>query len=108
MNLDEIIRNAVLPIVPVCEPEEYDGEEPEYCAFSYDERGAAFGDDTANALIYELTLDWYLPKGENPNSKKRRLRQALVDAGFTWPEVFNASDADGQHFVFECQREGTV
>ena len=24
-------------------------------------------------------------------------------AGFTWPECTDASDQDGQHYVFECE-----
>lgn len=108
MNLDEELRTALTPIVPVCLPVTYDGEEPEYIAFAYDERGGAFGDDDCEALIVDLTLHWYLPAGDNPNAKKRRLRRALLDLGFTAPEIINASDEDGQHFVFECQREGTT
>ncbi len=106
MNLDEEIRGAVLPIVPICEPVRYDGSEEEYCFFSYDERGGAFGDDTADVLLYDLTLHWHLPRGVNPNSKKRRLRHALEDIGFTSPVIINASEGDDQHFIFECEREG--
>lgn len=106
MNLDERVREAVTPIVPICLPMDDDSEEPEYIAFSYSERGGAFGDDTADVLLYELSLHWYLPKGVNPNRKKRLLRDALEGIGFTTPEILNASDEDGQHFVFECRIEG--
>ena len=30
-------------------------------------------------------------------------RQALFQAGFTWPRSEDASDQDGRHFVFECE-----
>ena len=108
MNLDEELRTALTSIVPVCLPVDYDGEEPEYIAYTYDERGGAFGDDVPDVLVMELTLHWYLPSGANPNARKRRLRQALLDLGFTCPRIVNASDNEGQHFVFECQREGAL
>ncbi len=108
MNLDEELRRALTPIVPACLPVDYDGEEPEYIAYTYDERGGAFGDDRSEALIYELRLHWYLPAGENPNAKKRLLRNALETLGFTSPVITNASDSEGQHFVFECEREGEL
>ena len=108
MNLDEELRRALTPIVSACLPVDYDGEEPEYIAYTYDERGGAFGDDRSEALIHELRLHWYLPAGENPNAKKRLLRNALETLGFTSPVITNASDSEGQHFVFECEREGEL
>ncbi|MBR5094451.1 MAG: hypothetical protein IK095_05100 [Oscillospiraceae bacterium] len=87
MDLDEVVRRAVTPVVPVCLPERYDGEAREYCVFTIDERGGAFGDDAADCLRCELTLHWYLPRGTDPNSRKRGIRRALQTAGFTCPTV---------------------
>lgn len=105
MDLDAYVRGVVTPIVPVCLPEDYEGEEPEYCSFSIRERGGAFGDDAADALVCELMLHWYLPPHQDPNARKRQIRRALQEAGFTAPVVTNASDEDGGHFVFECEIE---
>ena len=45
----------------------------------------------------------FLPTGQNPRSLKRRIREALHDAGGTWPAVINANDREGQHYIFECE-----
>ena len=34
---------------------------------------------------------------------KVRIAQALSGAGCTWPNVTNATDSDGQHWVLECE-----
>lgn len=46
-----------------------------------------------------------MPHSVNPNSKKKAIARALNNAGFTYPEINNASDDDGQHYSFDC--EGT-
>ena len=39
MIINETIIQAVTPIVPVCVPDDYEGEEQEYCTFNYNARG---------------------------------------------------------------------
>lgn len=106
MSLDSAIRAAVLPIVSVCEPNQYDGDALEYCTFAYTELPVCFGDNAPHAIRYLVQLHWFLPTGERPAAKKKQLRQALATAGCTYPSVENASDADGQHYVFECEYVG--
>lgn len=103
MSIDELIRSAVTPIIPLCYPNYYTGDETEYCVFNYYERGMAFADDEATATVFSVQLHWYLPHGINPNAKKRQVIAALLAAGFTRPEITNASDSEGQHYVFECE-----
>lgn len=103
MSIDATIRNAITPIVPVCVPQIYTGTETEYCVFNYSELPTDFGDNMPHAMRYLVQLHWYLPLKANPNAKKKQIKQALANADFTYPSVVNASDADGQHFVFECQ-----
>lgn len=103
MSINDAAIQAVSPIVPDCVPDHYDGDNKEYCVFRYEEIGDDFGDDTANAVLYLFTLNWFLPLGVNPLEKKKQIKEALVNAGFTYPNVLNLSDEEGQHFVFECQ-----
>lgn len=103
MSVNEKLRAAVLPIVPICEPDAYAGEESEYCTFDYAEVPDAFGDDMPQAIRYLVSLHWYLPRGVNPIAKKKQIRKALLVADFTAPTITNASDDDGQHYVFECE-----
>lgn len=103
MSVNELLRSAVLPIVPVCEPNNYDGPDKEYCVFRFDDSPAVFSDGYPAAIISPVIMDWYLPKNQNPLKKKRQICKAICDAGFTYPYVTNASDENSQHYVFEFE-----
>ena len=106
MDVYEAIRAAVLPIVPVCEPDIYRGEAEEYTTFSMTELPAAHGDDEPRAVRYLVQLHYFLRRTDRPRSPhktKRALCRAVLDAGFTYPEVTNAGEADWQHYVLEFE-----
>lgn len=106
MNIDERIRAAVLPIVPICEPDLYDGEESTYCTFNMEEIPTAFGDDAPHAVRYLIQLHLFAPGWPKPPSTRqlrKQLCRAVLDAGFTYPEVTNASEKEAQHYVLEFE-----
>ena len=103
MTINERIREAVLPVVPVCVPDLYDGTAREYCTFNYSELPAIHGDDRPQAIRYLVQLHYFLPVSRSPLKKKRDLCCALLQADFTYPTVENASDGDYQHYVIECE-----
>ena len=103
MTLEAMLREAVLPIVPICEPELYEGEAEEYCTFNATEIPEGFGDNGPRAIRYLFQLHWFLPRGKRPMKTKRELCRAVLEAGFTYPSVENASDQDSQHFVLEFE-----
>lgn len=103
MSFDSQLREKLLPIIPIVEPNIYKGEALEYLEFSYSERGDCFGDDEPDANILSVQVHYYLPHGQNPKAKKRLIQQALFELGGTWPEITNASDKEGQHYVFEFE-----
>lgn len=109
MSIDATIRNAITPIVPVVKPNIYTGSETEYCVFNYSELPTGFGDNAPHAIRYLVQLHWFAPwRAENgvainPNVKKKQIKQALLNADFTYPSTTNASDGEGQHFVFEFE-----
>ena len=109
MNIDERIRAAVLPIVPICEPDLYDGEESTYCTFNMEEIPTAFGDDAPHAVRYLIQLHLFGPGYPIPVSL-RQLRwdlcRAVLAAGFTAPEITNASERKVQHYVLEFEGVG--
>lgn len=105
MSIEEIIRKALLTVLPAVEPEGYDGEEPEYLTFSCDERPALFGDDAAQERVADVIVSWYAPAGTNPKTRRRAICEALEEAGCTSPRVTNATDEEGLHLSFECERE---
>ena len=103
MSLNTVIRAAITPIVTECVPDQYGGTTTEYCTFNYSEIPDAFGDESPGAIRYLVQLHYFLPVGANPYAKKKQLKNALLNAGFTYPTVTNASDADGQHYALECE-----
>lgn len=103
MSIDERIRTALLPIVETVSPNLYEGTETEYIVYQYDEAGILYAEDRPRMILCRLMVHLFLPTGQNPRSLKRRIREALHDAGGTWPAVINANDREGQHYIFECE-----
>lgn len=106
--IDATIRAAVAPLELPIEPNGYNGEELEYLSYTYSELGALFAESTAQAIRYLVDLSWYLPHGKDPGQGKARIRQLLKAAGATWPDIVNASDDEGQHYVFSFEMVGPV
>ena len=77
--------------------------ETEYIVYQYDEAGILYAEDRPRMILCRLMVHLFLPTGQNPRSLKRRIREALHDAGGTWPAVINANDREGQHYIFECE-----
>lgn len=100
--LDDKIRAAVEPLVAVCVPDQYTGDAEEYCTYNYNEIPTAFGDGQPHAVLYLVQVHWFLPLKRRPQPKKKALFRALGGIHpATWPEVTNASDDLGQHYVYE-------
>lgn len=106
--IDTTIRTALQPMGIPVEPNEYEGEATEYISYVYQELGAVHAEKRPHAIRYILDVHWYLPRGKNPESGKNRIRHLLLAAGATWPNIVNASDKEGQHYVFECEMVGAV
>ena len=102
------IIEAATSVVAVCVPDVYrpGAEETaatEYCTFNCSEIPDCFGDDGPGAMRYLCQLHYYAPDGTNSLLTRKLLRRALHGAGFTYPSVENASDGEGQHFVFSFE-----
>lgn len=105
--LEERIGLAVAPHVPELSPTIYQGDADEYCTWNASEIPQAFGDGRAHRIKYMVQVHWFLPLGRRPYAKKLALRRALAGtAGFTAPAITDASDKEGQHYVFEFEAMG--
>lgn len=105
--LDERIRGAVTPIVPELAPGVYTGNKAEYCTWNATEMPAVLGDGLAHRVRYLVQVHWFLPLNSRPYAKKQALRRALMGtAGFTAPSITDATDREGQHYVFEFESLG--
>ena len=67
-----------------------------------------YGDNTPGHERWLVSVHLFAPLDENCIQRAQRTKQALFAAGFTWPEVVDATDQDGQHYVFECETVGAV
>lgn len=108
MTINEQIKAAVEPIVPVCVPDPYTGEADEYCTFNYTEIPDEFGDDMPELIRYAVQLHYFCPLGYNCFETRRDLRRALLAADFTAPEITPAGDETSQHYVFEFEALGGI
>ena len=74
-----------------------------YYTFSCDSFGAAFGGNKPGCERCLVHVHLFALLNQNCLQQVLETKKALFAAGFTWPEVTDATDQDGQHFVFECE-----
>ena len=101
MSLNTQIKNAVSPVVSICEPDSYTGESTEYCTFNYFLNPDDFGDNAPGVLQAMIQLHYYCPPKANPLLTLQNLRNAIAAAGFTYPTTENATDLEQGHYVLE-------
>ena len=103
MNVDAALQGALRPLgLPVYQ-HRYTGEEIRYITTKHSTIQAVFGEGTPEAAVHMVQVHLFLPAEENPTELKLRVSRALGEADFTWPSETDASDEDGQHYVFECE-----
>lgn len=63
-----------------------------------------FADDAPEAEVTFATISFFCPlEFDGFEQRRSQTKQALFNAGFTWPSTTDASDADSRHVVFECE-----
>lgn len=107
MSINSAIKAAVEPIVPVCKYQIYDGKQLEYCVYNYSAYPDCFSDNSPSMISYSVQLHYMCPtSGKDGGYYKsietlKKLSDALFSAGFDYPNVVDASDDVGQHYVIE-------
>ena len=96
MTIDERITAAVTPVVPEIAPQIYEGS-------ALTEMPQLHSSGKPRRITYLCQLHLMLPLGAASVTLRRELCRALWHAGFTWPQVTDAYDGDGQHWVFEFE-----
>lgn len=81
----------------------YKGDDAEYITFNYTEIPDDFGDDDAGHYRALVQVHYFAPHEKNTRATRREITRRIVAAGFTRPSITPASDANGQHYVFECE-----
>lgn len=81
----------------------YTGKEERYITYQFSTVADDFGDDMPGHERYLVLVNLFLPLATNPNPDIRKMKTALLDAGFTWPDTQDMTDENGRHIVFECE-----
>lgn len=79
-----------------------------YFTFVCQSVGDAYGDDEPGCERWLVQVHLFAPLGENCIRRAGATKRALFAAGFTWPRMVDATDQDGQHYVFECETAAGV
>ena len=102
-NVDDALQAALVPLGLPVYPVLYTGADLEYLVTNHTAIPLVFAERVPNAARYLVTVRYFLPWKKNPNPMILQISQALFDAGFVWPSVQDASDADGQCYAIETQ-----
>lgn len=109
--INKAIREALIPIVPDVFPDVYTGNKTEYIVFSYDIRPDNFGDNRPFHITYDCRVHYLAPLKEDVIDKRIAIMEALymMNGEFvTYPSETNATDEEGQHFVYDFEVMGEV
>lgn len=106
MTVNEKIKHALSPFgIPVV-ADFYGGGKDEYFTFNYaDDRATDFGDDAPQHVVAYMQIHWFLPRNKDYLELKKKIRNALFRAGFTYPEITVLTEKGIRHVVFECEIE---
>lgn len=103
MNINRTIIKALAPMgLPVVSSERRT-EEPRHIVFNYTSVPDNFGDDAPQHERYLIQIHLFCPSALNTMALRKQIKQLLFESGFTFPNMTDASDEDGQHWVFECE-----
>ena len=86
----------------------YEGADDEYFVFNFaDDNAEDFGDNDVQGYVAYLQIHYICPFNVSYSDMKRKIRNRLIKAGFTPPEVIDVSDPTDRirHLVFECNIE---
>lgn len=108
MTVNEKIKNALEPFGLPVTTDFFGGDVEEYFTFNYaDDRAADFGDNGPLHVVAYMQVHYFGPMDKDYLAVKKKVRKALFDAGFTYPDVTDATVIEDRirHLVFECEIE---
>lgn len=86
----------------------FGGENEEYVTFNYtDDRAVIYGDNRPIEVKAEMQIHYFLPADKDYLEIKKKMRNALFLAGFTYPSatVLLEHGNTVRHIIFECEIE---
>lgn len=107
--INTALINALRPICPNVYPDVYTGKDTEYIVFTYDLRPSNHGDNRPFNITYDVRVHYLCPLKMNAINKRISIMEAIFnmdDEFVTYPTETNATDEEGQHFVYEFEMMG--
>lgn len=108
MTVNALIIQTLKQFCSHITPDFFGGGAEEYITFTFSNDSAAvFGDNVPLDVVSEVQIHYFLPAYKDYLENKKRMRQALLAAGFTYPEVTVLMEPDNKtrHIIFECEIE---
>lgn len=110
MSVNSIIITALKPLKYPCVPNIYTGSEKYYFTFNQaSDHGVDYGDDEPSCTEVSMQIHFWLPISESGSqinyiAQKKKIRELLFKAGFTYPAVTESTEAENniRHIVYEC------
>ena len=102
-NVDNALQAALQPLGLPVYPVLYTGQDLEYIVTNHTSIHAVYAERAPQAARHLVTVLYFLPWKKNPNPMILQISQALFAQGFTWPNVTDASDNEGQIYALECE-----
>ena len=103
MTVESRIRTALASFEHKVYPDTYNGSDKTYFIMNYNTIPDDFGCNQPQHERALIQVHLFCPHGFNSVQLRKDIKLALLGAGFTYPSMTNASDEDGQHWVFEFQ-----
>ena len=104
MTTFEKIVNAIKQFNLPHAPDVYTGDSPDgWFTYNYaDDYGTNFADDAPQAVIVSVQVHLFLPLKKNFIATKNKVRNALFNQGFTFPDITVLTEDKWRHIVFSC------
>lgn len=80
----------------------------EYLAYYYDSDGTLFGDDAPCLEHRNWTIVYFAPLAHDRREMRQMIRRIIQDVTGVWPSEDDATDANGQRFVYEFETFGGI
>lgn len=103
MSLDERLRSLLLQFGYEVQQGVYTGKHEQYITFNYTAVPISFSDDLPEWEKYLIQIHLYCPLAANPNPLIRKIKAALVESDFTYPEIYHDDDNKCRHSIIETE-----
>ena len=101
MSVESKIDSALLSFGYPVKADYYDGAETTYFVFNHNDIPDDWGDDKPHLDKNLIQIHLFHPHGWNSVTLRKQVKQALAQAGFSWPSLTDAAEESSAHWVFE-------